>query len=85
MTGTDILPEPYRYVCMACGKTARSKYGFDSDRKPTADQGWDTSCVLNSILCKPNPKRGTLAEEPEWVRAREDELPKPEPSPTGGA
>jgi len=31
------------FVCLACGKTSRTKYGFDG----TADPGWDESCMLN--------------------------------------
>ena len=32
------------YVCLACGKTSKDKYG---------DPGslWDESCMLNSVLC----------------------------------
>jgi hypothetical protein len=39
---------PRRFVCSACGKTSATKYG-DSDR----DRGWDVSCTLNSVLCRP--------------------------------
>jgi hypothetical protein len=76
MKGTDVVPEPYRFVCMACGKTARSRYGFDVTGKSTGDLGWDVSCVTHAILCAPSPKAGTLPDEPEWIRVPEDELRK---------
>lgn len=31
------------FVCMACGKQSRDKYGFDP-----ISRGWDESCMLNS-------------------------------------
>ena len=37
------------YVCRACGKRARDKYGFDP-----IDRGWDASCVLHSALVYEN-------------------------------
>jgi hypothetical protein len=40
---------PCRFVCAACGKTSSTKYGFGG----TANPGWDTSCMLNSVLCAP--------------------------------
>ncbi len=36
------------YVCMACGKTSRTKYGLERTSAP----GWDESCMLNSVLYK---------------------------------
>ena len=32
------------WVCQACGKTSKDRYGFDG-----ADPGWDESCMLNSM------------------------------------
>jgi len=41
-----IAPEGKVWVCLACGKTSRHKYG-DEDRWAT---GWDVSCTLNCDL-----------------------------------
>lgn len=38
-------PEGSVWVCTACGKMARDKYGF----KPIS-WGWDESCMLNADL-----------------------------------
>ena len=34
------------FVCGACGKRSRDKYGNDP-----INRGWDVSCVVNSVLC----------------------------------
>lgn len=34
------------YVCSACGKTSKNKYGA----KDAA--GWDESCTMHAVLCK---------------------------------
>lgn len=34
------------FVCSACGKRSKDKYGDEM-----IDRGWDVSCMLNSILC----------------------------------
>lgn len=50
--GTQIAPEGQVWVCGACGKRARSRYGFDAQHQSTAiDRGWDESCMLNAVLC----------------------------------
>lgn len=33
------------WVCLACGKRSRDRYGEDR-----IDRGWDESCMLNSAL-----------------------------------
>lgn len=38
-------PDGYVWVCCACGKTAKDRYG-----PPQADYGWDVSCTMNSAL-----------------------------------
>lgn len=38
-----IAPEGKIWVCLACGKTARDRYGADS-------RGWDASCVINAQM-----------------------------------
>lgn len=42
---------PYRFVCAACGKTSETRYGFA--KNTDHDRGWDASCMLNAVLCKP--------------------------------
>ena len=42
----QIAPEGQVFVCGACGKRSRDRYG---DQK--IDRGWDESCMLNSFLC----------------------------------
>ena len=39
----NIAPVGRIWVCRACGKTARDKYGESG--------GWDESCMLNAVLC----------------------------------
>jgi len=34
------------FVCSACGKRSRDRYGFQA-----IDPGWDVSCALNAVLC----------------------------------
>lgn len=48
--GTRLAPDGFMWVCQACGKKSRTKYGFDDENNPTADRGWDESCMLNSQL-----------------------------------
>ena len=42
----EIAPEGQVYVCGACGKRSRDRYG-----SARIDYGWDESCMLNSVLC----------------------------------
>lgn len=35
------------FVCHACGKRSKDKYGDEA-----IDKGWDESCMLNSVLCE---------------------------------
>jgi len=48
--GTDLAPAGKVWVCIACGKTSRSRFGFDKDNKNCCDPGWDVSCALNARL-----------------------------------
>jgi hypothetical protein len=52
LDGTDIAPEGYVFVCRACGKTSRSRYGFDVAGRSACSYGWDESCMLNCALYK---------------------------------
>jgi len=43
---TRYAPEGWLWVCHACGKTAKDRYGETEDAHPL----WDESCLLNSGL-----------------------------------
>ena len=51
--GTTPVTPPNRWVCACCGKTSPTRYGFDENNKNVADPGWDESCMLNAVLCRP--------------------------------
>jgi hypothetical protein len=45
------------FMCGACGKLSRWRYGFDNSNqnsdpqgRPYASHGWDESCMMNSAL-----------------------------------
>lgn len=40
-------PDSAIWVCGACGKTAKDRYGEEGENSP----GWDESCMLNAVLC----------------------------------
>ena len=44
--GNHVAEEGQTWVCAACGKTSKDKYGFQK-----IDRGWDESCMMNSVLC----------------------------------
>lgn len=55
--GTDLAPTGKVYRCSSCGKKSKTRYGFldnDSayfpDGSRVSDQGYDESCMLNSVL-----------------------------------
>ena len=45
-TPPRLAPPGFVWVCVACGKTARDRYGIEGEHSP----GWDESCMLNSEL-----------------------------------
>lgn len=51
--GNTIAPEGKIFMCMACGKKSRDRYGYQK-----ISPGWDESCMLNCILVDdpPTPK-----------------------------
>lgn len=56
--GTTPAPDDQVWVCGACGKTSRTKYGVLAngsrkmpDGEYVASQGWDESCMMHAILC----------------------------------
>lgn len=63
--GTALCSEGTIWVCGACGRQSKTRYGFLvggstalPDGTRIASQGWDASCMLNAVLCK-FPKTGT--------------------------
>ncbi len=38
-------PEGQVYVCTACGKRSKDRYGGKA-----IDRGWDVSCAMNAVL-----------------------------------
>jgi hypothetical protein len=45
-TENQVAPEGQVWVCAACGKRSKDRYGDQA-----IDRGWDVSCALNSVLC----------------------------------
>ena len=41
----EIASDGFIFVCLACGKRSKDKYGFQS-----IDYDWDESCMMNSKL-----------------------------------
>lgn len=48
-TMNDEAPEGQVFVCGACGKRSKDRYGFKA-----ISHGWDESCMLNAVLCWEN-------------------------------
>lgn len=46
MSEERMAPEGSVWVCAACGKTARDRYGIVGEHS----HGWDESCALNAVL-----------------------------------
>jgi hypothetical protein len=55
-------PEGQVYVCGACGRRSRDKYGF----KPI-DAGWDESCAMNAVLCYAEKKDANDGRGLRWA------------------
>jgi hypothetical protein len=65
--GSELAPEGQIYVCAACGKRARSRFGFDAMGRSTwIDHGWDTSCMTHAVLCYAEKKGG------DWIPVEEE-------------
>ena len=60
--GTKLAPEGYIWVCMACGKTSKTHYGFDENRNTVSMRGWDESCMLNSEM---TPEELIIERDPD--------------------
>jgi hypothetical protein len=50
-SGTTEVPDNMVWVCRACGRTSRTRYGFNENRERVCDRGYDESCMVNSVLC----------------------------------
>jgi hypothetical protein len=48
--GNQKAPDGHVYVCGACGRVSRWKYGLDFSGKHDSTPGWDLSCAINSLL-----------------------------------
>lgn len=46
-----VAPAGTIYVCGACGKLSRDKYGMQA-----LSRGWDESCMMNAVLCYAPPE-----------------------------
>jgi hypothetical protein len=69
---TTPAPEGQTWVCGACGRVSRAKAGFLasglrtlSNGAPVATHGWDESCMLQAVLCTPDP--AAPPGERRWV------------------
>ena len=60
-----VAPEGMVYVCAACGKRSKDRYG---DQK--IDRLWDASCMMHAVLCYENKKD----EQGRWIAAPESEV-----------
>lgn len=47
-SGDYVAPPGHIFLCDACGKVSRTRYGLDG----SAQHGWDESCMLNASLMK---------------------------------
>lgn len=56
LKGNIQAPEGAHWVCGACGKKSKWKYGFDAQEKDCADYGWDESCMMNCALIEDEVK-----------------------------
>lgn len=59
-------PKGHVYVCAACGKTSRWKYGFDHSGKNDASHGWDESCAMHAELVAED----TISRPTGWTYPR---------------
>ncbi len=77
--GTAVAPEGQTWVCQACGKTSRSRYGFDAANKSVAMRGWDEICMMNASLFEDSQLLRNLSGIVVEVRSLVHALPLPSP------
>jgi hypothetical protein len=69
-----IAPEPLRWICAACGKRSRNRAGFDPEtRKSVAGAGWDESCMMSAVLCRPATNREKLDTGCNWMAVEHEQ------------
>lgn len=69
--GNAGAPEGQVWVCGACGKRSRSRYGLDG---MAIDRGRDESCMLNAVLCfEEKNENGSWQAVPEEESNDEDQ------------
>jgi len=68
LKGTDIVTDDLIFVCQACGKTSRSKYGFDDKGDHCCQHGWDESCMMNCELIKKDSLEKVYDERGRLIR-----------------
>lgn len=57
--GNRLANDGYVFVCSACGKRSRDRYG----NKPIS-RGWDESCALNCVLVREYPDNPDATHSP---------------------
>lgn len=62
----EIAPQGAVFVCGACGKRSRDKYGTAA-----IDKMWDSSCMLHAVLCDEaslvfDPESGRVVKAEPW-------------------
>lgn len=62
--GNVVAAEGTVWVCAACGKTSRDRYG-----EQRISRGWDESCMLNAVLCFDPPEMRD--GRPAWTAVTE--------------
>lgn len=72
-TSNKRAPDGQIYVCFACGKVSRWRYGIDDKNRNDGSPGWDEACVLNCALVDESRiKDPPTWEYPQRVRNVED-------------
>ena len=77
--GMTPCSDAHTWVCGACGKTSRTRYGFVDggtkmgsnhmpDGSPVASPGWDESCMMHAVLCYREQRVRDSDGLKEWVR-----------------
>jgi len=67
----SIAPEGQVFVCCACGKRSKDKYGDHP-----IDLGWDASCMMHAILVHEDTIN--IGPNGRVIRAEAVDIPKPE-------
>ena len=65
----EIAPVGQVWVCNACGKRSKDRYGLQR-----IDRGWDESCMLHAILCY---EYSLVFKEGQVTKAKAVQVPEP--------